>query len=399
MPSSSARCSQLPRAVDKVPFYAALRKFKDHLKGELPGLDESEITFPDVVLKTAIKKEPKEENSEQYPGEVCPDPLSQFTENSYQVIPHQMPQSAPTSMSSVPLQSNHIQPYPSSQPSNSTHMSQVLVKQEPVDQGYDHNKSSQSETMSLGQFEVYNHSGNTTQGDNHLNNFLNGLYGLVDQVADGQRPQSTYGMVNQTGISSTPLQFNDALRDIVKVEDEDEGPVMTELSPVKAQKSPAQAAGKPGRPRKRKSKTNISEEQSSLTSSPVTTYESSSHNSSPHLPHMSASPPQMSIPTCIPSTAMPPYASNMQYNNFTPYTSHMTSMPFPSQVYSNSYPGVPVTMPHAYPPYMNTSPQNGGMPGYPYPLPPGAYQANMAGFPGQPGMDPNVTVKQEKPEL
>jgi len=39
------------------------------------------------------------------------------------------------------------------------------------------------------------------------------------------------------------------------------------------------------------------------------------------------------------------------------------------------------------------------MPGYPYPLPPGAYQANMAGFPGQPGMDPNVTVKQEKPEL
>ena len=30
MPSSSARCAQLPRAVDKVPFFEALRKFRDY---------------------------------------------------------------------------------------------------------------------------------------------------------------------------------------------------------------------------------------------------------------------------------------------------------------------------------------------------------------------------------
>ncbi|XP_021350990.1 uncharacterized protein LOC110448845 [Mizuhopecten yessoensis] len=56
MPSSSARCSQLPRAVDKVPFYAALKKLRDHLRGDLKELDESEVCFPDLELKV-IKKE------------------------------------------------------------------------------------------------------------------------------------------------------------------------------------------------------------------------------------------------------------------------------------------------------------------------------------------------------
>ena len=51
MPSSSARCSQLPRASDKVPFFVALRKLRDHLRGCLPHLDESEIVFPDLDLK------------------------------------------------------------------------------------------------------------------------------------------------------------------------------------------------------------------------------------------------------------------------------------------------------------------------------------------------------------
>lgn len=56
MPSSSARCSQLPRAVDKVPFYAALKKLRDHLRGDLKELDDSEVCFPDLELKV-IKKE------------------------------------------------------------------------------------------------------------------------------------------------------------------------------------------------------------------------------------------------------------------------------------------------------------------------------------------------------
>ena len=51
MPSSSARCAQLPRAVDKVPFYVALKKLRDYLKGDLASLDESEVVFPNVDLR------------------------------------------------------------------------------------------------------------------------------------------------------------------------------------------------------------------------------------------------------------------------------------------------------------------------------------------------------------
>ena len=58
MPSSSARCSQLPRAVDKVPFYIALKKLRDHLRGDLPELGESEVIFPDLDLKVELKQGP-----------------------------------------------------------------------------------------------------------------------------------------------------------------------------------------------------------------------------------------------------------------------------------------------------------------------------------------------------
>ena len=51
MPSSSARCAQLPRAVDKVPFYVALKKLRDYLKGDMPSLDEAEVVFPNVDLR------------------------------------------------------------------------------------------------------------------------------------------------------------------------------------------------------------------------------------------------------------------------------------------------------------------------------------------------------------
>ncbi|XP_047519427.1 atrophin-1 isoform X2 [Pieris napi] len=47
MPSSSARCAQLPRAADKVPFYAALKKFRDYLNGLVAHVDEAELVFPD----------------------------------------------------------------------------------------------------------------------------------------------------------------------------------------------------------------------------------------------------------------------------------------------------------------------------------------------------------------
>ncbi|XP_064486541.1 G/T mismatch-specific thymine DNA glycosylase-like isoform X2 [Ornithodoros turicata] len=57
MPSSSARCAQLPRAVDKLPFYVALKKLRDHLRGLLPALHPSEVTFPDVKLRVEAKDE------------------------------------------------------------------------------------------------------------------------------------------------------------------------------------------------------------------------------------------------------------------------------------------------------------------------------------------------------
>ena len=64
MPSSSARCAQLPRAVDKVPFFEALRKFRDYLTGRLPKIEDCEVVFANVSLRNwtsnnAIKTEPQ----------------------------------------------------------------------------------------------------------------------------------------------------------------------------------------------------------------------------------------------------------------------------------------------------------------------------------------------------
>jgi hypothetical protein len=47
MPSSSARCAQLPRAADKVPFYAALKKFKDYQNGLVAEYIETDYVFTD----------------------------------------------------------------------------------------------------------------------------------------------------------------------------------------------------------------------------------------------------------------------------------------------------------------------------------------------------------------
>lgn len=74
MPSSSARCAQLPRALDKVPFYSALRKFRDYLRGTIDFISEEEMTFAHVKLKN-FKKEDKtilieeEDDDEEASGE------------------------------------------------------------------------------------------------------------------------------------------------------------------------------------------------------------------------------------------------------------------------------------------------------------------------------------------
>ncbi|XP_032579717.1 uncharacterized protein LOC6619464 isoform X2 [Drosophila sechellia] len=57
MPSSSARCAQLPRAADKVPFYAALKKFRDFLNGHIPHIDESECVFTDQRIRLCSEQQ------------------------------------------------------------------------------------------------------------------------------------------------------------------------------------------------------------------------------------------------------------------------------------------------------------------------------------------------------
>ena len=77
MPSSSARCAQLPRVADKVPFFLALKKFRDHLNGLMPELDEAEIVFSNVMLKNApskkiVKTEPLEYHEQNVPPDLEP---------------------------------------------------------------------------------------------------------------------------------------------------------------------------------------------------------------------------------------------------------------------------------------------------------------------------------------
>ena len=74
MPSSSARCAQLPRAADKVPFYAALKKFRDYLNGLIPDINESEMIFSEPKVKCCYEAEPKQ------------DPYSDITDISNAVI-------------------------------------------------------------------------------------------------------------------------------------------------------------------------------------------------------------------------------------------------------------------------------------------------------------------------
>ena len=55
MPSSSARFTQLPRAVDKLPFYMALKKLRDYLCGLIPAPDQSEVSFPEANFRIIPK--------------------------------------------------------------------------------------------------------------------------------------------------------------------------------------------------------------------------------------------------------------------------------------------------------------------------------------------------------
>ena len=332
MPSSSARCSQLPRAVDKVPFYEALKKFRDHLNGKLPNLDDSEICFPDLALKTA-KKEVKKEGYEDMQlndemkaqiNNAADSLLSQFTQGNFQVIPHtsasdisnsplnglaafqvkQEPQDSVSENQSIPQikqepkdsetagnsgslpfqikqepqdsvsvnQSDPVsqqigsetislsqtskesrsqvmklqsQDSPSANgsdlPSLSSCVQQVnqapqenslpnmpplqqfvKVKQEPEEyresscMGSQSNAPSYPQYLNIDQSDPAPQNGITTASQ--VNSFLQGMYGMVNKVANQE--QSNYGMVSlmnkMSHSASHPLQFNQALCDIVR---------------------------------------------------------------------------------------------------------------------------------------------------------------------------------------
>ena len=80
MPSSSARCAQLPRAADKVPYYKALKNFRDYLNGTISHLDESDVVFADSKLK---KREPEALEDKKPMFVYDNDGDSRFTDGKY----------------------------------------------------------------------------------------------------------------------------------------------------------------------------------------------------------------------------------------------------------------------------------------------------------------------------
>ncbi|RWS29419.1 hypothetical protein B4U80_04869 [Leptotrombidium deliense] len=69
MPSSSARCAQLPRLTDKLPFFMALKKLRDFVNGFSPSINLEEITFQSIckakseeaTVKCEVKVEPPDD--------------------------------------------------------------------------------------------------------------------------------------------------------------------------------------------------------------------------------------------------------------------------------------------------------------------------------------------------
>lgn len=80
MPSSSARCAQLPRAADKVPFYAALKKFRDYLNGAIPHIDDSECVFTDPKFKACYETDASAATTAVIKSEPLPS-VTSFTTN------------------------------------------------------------------------------------------------------------------------------------------------------------------------------------------------------------------------------------------------------------------------------------------------------------------------------
>ena len=468
MPSSSARCSQLPRAVDKVPFYEALKKFRDHLTGKLPDLAESEICFPDLELKTA-KKEPKKEGYEEIKmtadmkaeiNDVAGSLLSQFSQGNYQVIPHSSASGFSNSQTINGLAMSQIKQEPQDSMLDNQSVCQIKqepkesqpgslpvtqIKQEPQDSGYvnqcvsvsqsqaaqtvslyqtsteskspqsiqqsqesqsrkdsgipdlssvQQSRESQDSSLSnmppLQQFvkvkqepEEYKESSCTAgqsnassylpqylnidqsdpvpQNGNSFSSFLQGMYGMVNKVANQQQSTGNYGMVNlanQTHVSaSQPLQFNQALCDIVRDVSTDMEPFdgVHSMSSSGLMATPPLGGGmaikkevdiekttKP-KPRKRKSNSKLVSTVTSPSGENQVPFNSSSSYSSQSYPSTNASRSNVqgypSMSNSSQSNPVGNYPPLTQPNNMPGVPSHNSPSMYPQQNFSH-YPSI-----------------------------------------------------------
>lgn len=113
MPSSSARCAQLPRAADKVPFYAALKKFRDFLNGTIPHIDDSECIFTDPKFKACyetdagpavtavVKSEPLPSVTSFTTNPTNPNPMGILSGQMTGLLPQQQQQQPPSDITDI----------------------------------------------------------------------------------------------------------------------------------------------------------------------------------------------------------------------------------------------------------------------------------------------------------
>ena len=192
MPSSSARCSQLPRAIDKVPFYVALKKLRDHVRGDNPLLDEAEVCFPDLELKVKVRED-KLDNSDSKKNMKQDSKTNSYIANNQQPnvgmmapgvpMPHGM---MPTNMmapnmNTFPTAMYHDSTYRHQSVHPATHPDNLLCKQEGGNQSWPTHAAQhpaqhpvmqspyfiKQEPMAPG-YPTMQHANNTTANDSRL---------------------------------------------------------------------------------------------------------------------------------------------------------------------------------------------------------------------------------------
>ena len=177
MPSSSARCAQLPRVADKVPFFMALRKFRDHLHGLVPNLDDSEVVFSNVMLKAQANK--KNSNKTDFRNE---DEVDPNLEPRYNGIPANVPQSVTDVIEDV-IQKYNGDFVAADSPASGSTTSDITTNQSPASSYQDYSNT-QSNHVSQQQ-PLYSPSAPASSPSQNLQGFQN-----LHQNMTGTHPSS-----------------------------------------------------------------------------------------------------------------------------------------------------------------------------------------------------------------